>query len=130
MGAPRRSRVYREPPAPADADFSKVAKTIEGGHSNRHRVRHGSAACEVIFELTNEKMRYEMIINLGDGVIAAMPDDAVDCGYDENNVFTSAASPRQYHGNSLAVTSVRRQADCGYNMNNVFKQPAAPPLAY
>jgi hypothetical protein len=71
-----------------------------------------------------------MIVNLGDGVIAAMPDDAVDCGYDANNVFTSAASPRQFHGNSLAVTSVRRQADCGYNMNNVFKQPAAPPRAY
>ncbi len=69
-----------------------------------------------------------MIINLGDGVIAAMPEDAVDCGYNENNVFTSAASPRQYH--SLAVTSVRRQADCGYNMNNVFKQPTSPPLAY
>lgn len=71
-----------------------------------------------------------MIVNLGDGVIAAMPNDAVDCGYNQNNVFTSAASPRQYHGNSLAVTSVRRQADCGYDMNNVFKQPASPPLAH
>jgi hypothetical protein len=40
-----------------------------------------------------------MVVNLGDGVIAAMPNDAVDCGYDENNVFTSAASPH-----SLAVT--------------------------
>src|SRR6476659_1126587 len=75
-------------------------------------------------------MRYQMIVNLGDGVIAAMPDDAVDCGYDANNVFTSAASPRQFHRNSLAVTSVRRQADCGYNMNNVFKQPATPPRVY
>ena len=71
-----------------------------------------------------------MIMNLGHGVIAAMPNDAVDCGYDENNVFRSAASPRQYHGNSLDVTSVRRQADCGYDMNNVFKQPTSPPLAY
>src|SRR4029453_7076387 len=70
-------------------------------------------------------MRCEMIVNFEDGVIAAMPNDAVDCGYDETNVFTSAPPPH-----SLAVTSVQRQADCGYDMNNVFKQPTSRPLGY
>jgi hypothetical protein len=68
-----------------------------------------------------------MVINLGDGVIAAMPNDAVNCSYNTNNVFTSAASPRQCYGNSVAVTSLRRQAD---HIDYVLKRPASPPLAY
>jgi hypothetical protein len=66
-----------------------------------------------------------MIVNLGYGIIAAMPIDPVGVGYNANNVFTSGAAPRQYYGNSMTVTS-----PCTYDENNVLKQPASPRLAY
>lgn len=73
-----------------------------------------------------------MIVHLGDGIIAAMPNDSVSGSYNEQNVFTSAAPPRQCY-EEMTVTSLRRQVDhidCDYDVNNVFKQPASLPLAY
>jgi hypothetical protein len=65
-----------------------------------------------------------MIVYLNDGIIAAMPDDPVGGGYNQNEVFTSEAPPRQYYG-KMTVTS-----PCSYGENNVLKQAASPPLAY
>jgi len=65
-----------------------------------------------------------MIVYLNDGIIAAMPDDPVSGGYNQNEVFTSEAPPRQYYG-KMTVTS-----PCSYGENNVLKQAASPPLAY
>jgi len=54
-----------------------------------------------------------MIVNLGDGVIAAMPDDPLECCYSQNYrtvVFKQPASPPLAHQSSVAVLSLRREA--------------------
>jgi hypothetical protein len=58
-----------------------------------------------------------MIINLGDGVIAAMPDDPVDCCYTQNYsavVFKQPASPPLAFVSPVVVLSLRRQAEKFY----------------
>ncbi len=77
-----------------------------------------------------------MIINLGDGVIAAMPDDAVDCGYDENNVFKQPAapplayqtSPPLAYQSAVAVLSLRRQAERFYALQMSLGRSCGPHI--
>jgi len=64
----------------------------------------------------------EMIVQLNDGIIAAMPDDPVSGGYNKQEVFTVAASPQ------AALRQVD-PVDCHYDACHVFHQPASPPLA-
>jgi hypothetical protein len=51
-----------------------------------------------------------MIVNLGDGVIAAMPEDAVDCCYSHKR----PASPPLAFASRLVVLSLQRDAEKFY----------------
>ena len=53
---------------------------------------------------------FEIIVDLGDGVIAAMPDDAVDCGYS----YKQPASPPLAFASGLVVLSLQRDAERFY----------------
>jgi hypothetical protein len=72
-----------------------------------------------------------MIINLGDGVIAAMPEDPVECCYSQNYrtvVFKQPASPPLAHQSPVAVLSLRRQAERFYALQMASGRSCGPHI--
>ena len=66
-----------------------------------------------------------MIINLGDGVIAAMPDD-----HDSGVVLKQPASPPLAFVSPVVVLSLRRQAEKFYASQIAAGRPLGPHIFF